>query len=221
MLIVIPAKGDSSGLKEKNLQLLGGKTLVQHAVEFSRALCLQCVVTTDSQKVADSLPLGCQFIISNVHGPSTLAVDVWSDALVKTEYQGDYAAYLEPTSPLRTRHDFESCVKALEDKWYRAAATVSKAPYIDKLFHIDAIEQYRVCAPSSPDSLKNRPRQKLRETFQRNGAVYMAKTIHVLGGMMMDCRCYPVISDGPRPNIDSQDDLDYAEYLWERRSKSL
>ena len=52
-LAIIPAKTDSTRLKKKNLRVIAGKTLVEHALDYANnsKLISQIVVTTESDEV--------------------------------------------------------------------------------------------------------------------------------------------------------------------------
>ncbi len=54
-LAIIPAKTDSKRLKKKNLRVIAGKTLVEHAIDYVRnSKYIKCViVTTESEEVCE------------------------------------------------------------------------------------------------------------------------------------------------------------------------
>ena len=49
ILVVIPARGGSKGIPRKNIRLLGGKPLIAHTIEITKAseYVDELVVTTD------------------------------------------------------------------------------------------------------------------------------------------------------------------------------
>ena len=54
-LAIIPAKTDSTRLKKKNLRVIAGKTLVEHAIDYAKnsELIQYIVVTTESDEVRE------------------------------------------------------------------------------------------------------------------------------------------------------------------------
>ena len=54
-LAIIPAKTDSKRLKKKNLRVIAGKTLVEHAIDYAKnSEYIKClIVTTESEEVRD------------------------------------------------------------------------------------------------------------------------------------------------------------------------
>jgi len=55
ILAIIPARGGSKGLPNKNIRLLNGKPLIKHAIEaaYNSAIFDKVIVSTDSQDIAD------------------------------------------------------------------------------------------------------------------------------------------------------------------------
>src|ERR1700756_3876530 len=54
VLAVIPARGGSRGLPDKNIALLAGLPLISHSIRLSK-LCAEiakCVISTDSERIA-------------------------------------------------------------------------------------------------------------------------------------------------------------------------
>ena len=54
ILVVIPARGGSKGIPRKNIRLLGGKPLIAHTIEITKAseYVDELVVTTDDNEIA-------------------------------------------------------------------------------------------------------------------------------------------------------------------------
>jgi CMP-N,N'-diacetyllegionaminic acid synthase len=111
ILAVIPARGGSKGLPDKNIRDLAGLPLIVHSIRAAALMPVvtRCVVTTDSTRIAD---------VARAHGgdvpflrPAELATDetpmapVVAHALAAVE-QAEGVAYdavllLDPTSPAR------------------------------------------------------------------------------------------------------------------------
>src|SRR5437588_9340273 len=56
VLVVVPARGGSKGIPRKNLQLLGGRPLVAHAVDAARqaTLVTRVLCSTDDPEIAET-----------------------------------------------------------------------------------------------------------------------------------------------------------------------
>lgn len=114
VLAIIPARGGSKGIKNKNLVPLNGKPLIAWTIEQAQRSSLidEIFVTTDSEaikSVADNYGNYCNWL-----RPSSLATDesrtidcvlhVMQQYKDKKNEAFEYICLLEPTSPLRD-HD--------------------------------------------------------------------------------------------------------------------
>ena len=125
VLAIIPARGGSKGVVDKNIHDFCGKPLIAHTIDCAKnsKYVNRVIVSTDSEKIAD---------IAKAHGaevpflrPSELAQDKSKivDAIVHTvlklkEEEGyfpDYILLLQTTSPLRLSSDIDNaldlCIK--------------------------------------------------------------------------------------------------------------
>ena len=216
MIVVIPARRGSEGVKDKNWRDFCGKSLVERAIKFARHFARpdDIYVTTNAGFHAANHCPDAETIHSEIHDADARAVDVWRDTIMEMGLGADsLTAYLEPSSPFRTQEDWDRCEAALySHPWYQCAATVSPAQPPQKLLQMGVEDGHKVPV----GDLTNKPRQGMGRWYRRNGAVYMARVGHVLSGKMMEERCCPVVSFGPRPNIDTEDDWLMAEALWEK-----
>ena len=113
-LALIPARGGSKGLKDKNIRLLNNKPLLAYTIEAAKESRIfdRIIVSTDSEKIAVvALKYGAEVPFMR---PKELATDTASsmDVLIHTikllqesNDKYDYVALLQPTSPLRTSQD--------------------------------------------------------------------------------------------------------------------
>lgn len=115
------ARGGSKGLPNKNIKLLGGKSLVEHSLELAKSVPKidDIFVSTDSSAIADiALNLNCHVI----ERPAVLSADdspewaAWQHAIEKARgLSGEFDVFLSlpATSPLRNVLDVENCLNAL------------------------------------------------------------------------------------------------------------
>jgi len=120
MLVVIPARGGSKGVPDKNIKLLGGKPLIQYTIEAAREIFSddQILVSTDSKQikeVVEGLGLEVPFL-----RPPELATDhagtndVIRHALNFVKKQGSkpkVLVLLQPTSPFRNAEHIKEALK--------------------------------------------------------------------------------------------------------------
>ncbi len=119
-LIVIPARGGSKGIPQKNIRPLGGKPLIYYTVESAREVFEdeQICVSTDSEeikRIVEKTGLKVPFL-----RPAELATDhagtyeVLLHAIKHYETRGRYfdtLILLQPTSPFRKREHILEALK--------------------------------------------------------------------------------------------------------------
>lgn len=130
------ARGGSKGIPDKNLRVLGGRTLVQRAVLAAQACSgvERVIVSTDSEAIAAS----AREVGADVPWlrPPELAVDTareWDawrhllDWLTAEDDVPDLFLMVPPTAPLRSVADLEACLDAASDPRVDVVITVCPA----------------------------------------------------------------------------------------------
>lgn len=106
---LIPARGGSKGIPNKNLELVGGKPMIEWTIAAAIAsnCCARIIVSTDSDEIATAAErMGAEVPFMR---PAELADDHSTTASVLIHAAGyfseDDIILLQPTSPLRTAAD--------------------------------------------------------------------------------------------------------------------
>jgi CMP-N-acetylneuraminic acid synthetase len=222
ILAIIPARGGSKRIKNKNLVLLAGKPLIQYTFEQAKSskYINRIVVSTDDNAISN---FSKKNNIEVIKRPKELARDSSStilalqhvvSTLIKTEdYKPDFIVLLQPTSPLRNKNDIDLTIKELLKKKVDSAETfclVENHPaYMVKIIDGKPIPLFK------KDFLKRS--QDLPKIYRENGAVFVVKTDilmkkHTLYGKNHKAVLMPV--DGSI-DIDYPLDLKIAEVLIE------
>ena len=126
ILGVIPARGGSKGVPDKNIYQLSGKPLIAYTIEagLKSRLLTDMIVSTNSQKIKEvavqygaTVPFMRPEELSN---DSTLAIPTIQHAVAAYEdvvgYRYDYIIMLQPTAPLRRSEDIDNSLQELIDK---------------------------------------------------------------------------------------------------------
>ena len=229
ILGVIPARGGSKGIPDKNIITLGGHPLIHYTIlsAMQSKNLTQFLVSTDSQKIAEvaqQLGAPVPFIRPGaLGGDRILAVDVVKHAVLEMErITGvifDFVTLLQPTTPLKLSRDIDDTLTTLIQTGCDTVLTV-----VD----VGANHPARMCTISRGDRLvpvmdegvPMRPRQELPPVYIRNGAVYACKrdvlwTANALIGK--DVRVV-VMPRERSVNIDCPEDLAVAESCLRNRS---
>lgn len=224
ILGVIPARGGSKGIPNKNIVNLCGKPLIAYTIEtaLSCRMLDKCVVSTDSPAIAE---VAERFGISvprlrpaELAGDSAKSVDVVLDVLKHEKPEYDIVVLLQPTTPLRSSVDVEGCLELLrEDVKLDAAATV--CPLLDPHPHKVKKLEGGLLLPFVEGTSSETPRQRLPPAYRLNGAVYAARVSAVRSSnSMLGTKCGACVMPEERSvNIDSPIDLVVAEHFLRRK----
>lgn len=217
ILIVVPARGGSKGIKLKNLQKINGDSLIKITSDVISNLSFNytAIVSTDHSEIAKEAKkynLEVPFM-----RPKSISGDLISDwevlyhSLTEMEIiskkKFDIVLMLQPTSPLRTESDIEECIDQLINGNFDAVWTVSK---IDLKFHpkkILTIEDNRLSFYDN-DAKNIIARQQLDDCYIRNGICYaltrdcILNHKNIYGEKLGYC-----ITEKEIVNIDTIDDL--------------
>lgn len=188
-LIIIPARGGSKGIKNKNIVNAGGKPLIFYTIRTAleakkRGLVDDIVVSTDSQKIADiSKKLGATVPFlrpKNISGDKAKSIEFMLHAIDFFEEKGifyDYMVLLQPTSPLRIYKDIEGSINLFLKNKSDSLVSVFREERVDETelyFRKD-----NVGIPVSPHHNTGRRRQDMKELFTRNAAVYITSVKYI------------------------------------------
>ena len=125
--VIIPARGGSKGLKNKNIINFYNKPLIFWTITeaLKSKFVDRVIVSTDSKEIQDislkcgaSVPFLRPKSLSGDKASTLSAVKYTMKKLIKDEnYSTDYIITLQPTSPLRNKKNIEEAInKILEDK---------------------------------------------------------------------------------------------------------
>ena len=229
VLAVIPARGGSKRIPHKNLQEIGGVSLVGHAAMIAKSLSWidKIILSTDDERIAEEgqiYGIDVPFI-----RPPELATDTstsramwkhaWLSAEKKYNMRFNISVLLEPTSPLRIPEDIELTVKTLIANNCSAVATVSKIPADYTPPKTLLIREKRYLESYSKDGYEYCS-QNIPDYYSLNGICYAVKRKTLLEkGHIVEEDCFSVIIGRDIVNIDEFIDLELATYLFSKSSK--
>ena len=221
VLVIIPARGGSKGVPQKNIKLLGGKPLIAHAIEcaLGSKKASKIVVSTDDDAIASAVN---QYPIEVVKRPSELAEDD-SNVVTAVTYTYDYLkedfdviVLLQPTAPLRTSADLDAVIDLLE-KNKNADGVISVVPMDDvhpaRMYDLNET-QHLVPLIENGETLR---RQDLKPVYYRNGCFYAVRTkaFYEQQSFMVANKLAFVMNPNWLINIDNQRDFQLATLLYE------
>jgi len=218
VLGIIPARGGSKSIPRKNLVLLGGKPLIQWTIEAAQHSQLaQLVVSTDDpeiMQVARALQVDVpELRPAHLASDEAKTIDTAKHVLSATEGEFDAVMILQPTSPLRSSSDIDSCLKMLDTSDADSVISVVDVGGYHPA-RMKYLEGNQLIDPTFAESVENQPRQELRPMYIRNGAIYLTRTAVIRGGSFKGSKSLGYVMPAERSvNIDDPIDLRVAEAL--------
>ncbi len=181
-LAIIPARGGSKRLKNKNILPLNGIPLIAHSIKCAQKSKYidEIVVSSDNKNI---LTTAKEFKSSIVKRPNRLAQDTSTtfDAIKHTikKYSKkdkffDYIILLQPTSPLRTAEDINNSIELLFKNKANAIVSISE-PDHPPLWSFKAKKNKKLDTIFK-DKEKFKRSQDLDSYYTLNGAIYICKT---------------------------------------------
>jgi CMP-N,N'-diacetyllegionaminic acid synthase len=226
-LTIIPARGGSKGLKNKNILNFNGKPLIHWTLKAAKKskYINDIIVSTDSKKIAKICEKNNCKINSlrpnNLSKSSTLMSDVIDYELEKIDIKKkkyDALILLQPTSPLRTHLDINKACELFIKNKSDSLVTVNKLKHIcnpDSLFFIKKNLLKRVSKKKIVPI-----RQKKNTYYHANGAaIYITKMNKIKNFIIGGKMSYLLMKDKGSIDIDNHYDFKLAELIMKNYEK--
>ncbi|MDO8470757.1 MAG: acylneuraminate cytidylyltransferase family protein [bacterium] len=224
---LIPARGGSKGILDKNIRLVAGKPLIAYTIEAAQKsrYISKLILSTDSQKIANVAKRSG--LETDALRPAHLATDRAKTLDVvryelgrlqkKLQRPIDFVVLLQPTAPLRTAKDIdEACAMFLKNKKNNSLVSVCdvggmhpKVMYVKRGDHL---------VPFLETGGRAMRRQNFEAVYARNGALYLFTPKQATQGDWVISK-RPLMYLMPRErsvNIDESLDLEIAEFFVRR-----
>ena len=213
IVTIIPARGGSKRLENKNLQLLNGFPLLEYSINYAKEnsnIIDAIYVSTDDTEI-ESLAIKSQ--VNVIKRPAVLSSDIATTISVlqhavqniKEDY--DLVVLLQPTNPLRPKELLKEACEIFEKENCDSLMTVSRNH--QKFGKINR-------GKFTPFNYQMGQRsQDLEPLYFENGLLYITKVSAILNNEILTNNNYPFIINHPFGNvdIDAKEDLKYAEFI--------
>lgn len=217
-IVIIPARSGSKSIKDKNIQKIGSKSLLQHSINFAQELVgvEKILVSTDSSIYAS---------IARKHGawvpflrPPKISADESRDVetmkhatewiLENSGIDIETVVWVRPSYPIRDP-DFvnQALMKfKLEDHScsMRSIRLASESPY--KMWRLDPSNELHRVVGQLDDDLHNSPRQKLPVVYWQDGYIDFYNKCYIYGEV---CNHKHLISGLLTPSEELIKDIDH------------
>lgn len=224
ILGIIPARGGSKGVPNKNTKLLGNKPLLQYTSEVAlkSKLLSKVILSSDDDsiiQVAKDLGLEVPFKRpDNLARDTSPTLPVILHALSFFEEQGEFydaVCLLQVTNPFRSLTFLENSIKTFIDKNTDSLISVLEVPHEYNphwTFKIDNQECLRISTGEKEIIAR---RQELPKTYHRDGSIYLTKTsvLKEQKSLFGERISYIESSRDKHVNIDTMEDWKKAEEM--------
>ena len=169
--LVIPARGGSKGIPKKNLQSVGGRSLVERAINVAKQSGVEQIVLSSDDE--DILEIGRNLAISIFHrSPSTSGDDASTESVISeivNEFAdswdaNDQLGFIQPTSPFITPNSIIRCYEAARDGYSGFSAEVDHS-------FLWALQDSEWSPLNQPEFSRPR-RQDLPQIVRETGGIY-------------------------------------------------
>lgn len=193
ILAIIPARGGSKGLPNKNILPMLGHPLIAYSVKAAKdsSYINRVIVSTDSEQIAEiARSYGAEIPFMR---PDEYAQDLSTDLEVfrhalqwlkeKEGYVPDYVIQLRPTSPVRQAQIIDQCIeRMLRNPQADSLRIVTPSPITPYKMWTLVDEEQPMLPLLSVDGVKepyNEPRQRLPKTYWQIGTLDVIRS-HVI-----------------------------------------
>lgn len=226
ILAIIPARGGSKGIKDKNIIEIRGKPLIYWSIRtgsqlLKKKLITRCIVSTDSQKIKDiaiKYNADVPFIRPEYAATDSAKANSYINHAIKElgkadEYY-DVIMILQPTCPIRDIKRIEDCIKKFKKNSPDSLISYYQEDYTNDLVIYKLQKNGTLLAKDKKHNAGIR-RQNQKSLMIRNGSIYMTKTSYFLSNGRIVC-------DNPQGirmkkiesiNLDNYEDLEVLRMI--------
>ena len=218
---IIPARGGSSRIKNKNLTKIGNDSLIRNSLKTCKKSGIfdEIILSTDSQEIAkESVNLSTiihkrsEYTSTNISSTESVICEIFKD--LPNLFDKKVLIYLiQCTSPFLQVCDLTKSFQQIKSSSINYNCLISGYLFNKFIWEKDQTTKYWMPINYNP---KKRPRSQDKESlFIENGAFYV---FGVSNFKATNCRFHGNVDFYEMPekrstDIDIQEDLDYAKFL--------
>ena len=228
ILAIIPARGGSKGIKNKNIIKLNGKPLIYFSIKqvLSSKMITDFIVSTDSKKIAN---ISKKYLApvpflrpKNISGDKALIIDTLyfclkrMEKIKKKKYQ--YIVLIQPSAPNRKKNEIDDAIKKIIKK---------KSELLISLTEVDEPHPYKLKKITKgkvknflANNKSNHPRQILPKVYKPSGNIYIFKRKLILKkNLNSKKQTFQLVKKEDFINLDNHDDLVLAKFKMKNDKK--
>ncbi|MEO1263472.1 MAG: acylneuraminate cytidylyltransferase family protein [Bacteroidota bacterium] len=223
ILGIIPARGGSKRIPNKNKKKLAGKELVRYAIEAStRATEItDLVLSSDDQEILnigkDYKNLICLDRPDEISGDDAPAITYVLHALAELPKDYDYVVIIQPTSPFTTGLDIDKTIQLLRNSEADSSVSVMKLDHAIHPAKLKTMDEL-VLNPYLEKENGRMAAHELPEVYVRNCSVYVSSIKTIESGKIIGNKCLGYEMPRERSlDINDPIDFEFAEFIIQKR----
>lgn len=218
-IAIIPARGGSKGIPNKNMIKIHGKPLISYTLEVAVSVknLSEVIVSSDSDNILNfckenfpkvKIHKRSKFLSSDVSPVKDTVKEV-----LKNRSSVDLVILLQPTSPLRTTQNIENAIKIFHKKQY-----INSLVSVCEMDDLHPARMYwskdNILEPIM-EEFQHFRRQEIPKAYYRNGSIYItrAKAFNEERNIIVKPVYGYIMKRSQLLNIDEPIDIKYAEFL--------
>lgn len=216
-IAIIPARGGSKRIPEKNIQLLGELPLIAHSIVYAQEnsdIIEDIYVSTDDAEIKKiALQFGAKVIDRpvSISGDLEPTVSALKHILQSIESDVENVVLLQATNPLRPQNLLKEVFEKYQNDNLDSIFTVSRNHQKFGKITNNKFQPFNYTIGQRS--------QDLEPLFFENGLLYISKASLILKDIIISENAFPfeVNHIFAQIDIDTLDDLDYARYLYQKQ----
>ena len=218
-IAIIPARGGSKRLPQKNIKLLDGFPLLSFSILFAQAnseIIDEIYISTDDEDIKNiALKYGAKVIDrpKDLSGDLEPTVSALKHVLQSIDSEVDNVVLLQATNPIRPKNLLKEAFEIYQKENSNSLFTVSRN---HKKFGKITDQKF------IPYNYKIGQRsQDIEPLYFENGLLYITKASLIHEDIIISEDAFPFEIDHifASVDIDTQEDFDYAKYLYHKHIK--
>lgn len=222
-IALIPARGGSKRIKNKNIKLFNGKPIIQYSIDaaFSSGCFDKVIVSTDSNEIADfASGLGCEVPfkrpanISDDYATTAEVIDHALNYMVEQKYYVKYVCCIYATAPFIKKTDIIRGFELIDEQQVSSVFTVTTFPFpIQRALRVNSNGALEMFSPEHELTRSN----NLEDAYHDAGQFYWlnAQDFHNNKRIYTKDAMPLVLERKMVQDIDTQEDWNRAEKMFE------
>lgn len=220
-IAIIPARGGSKRLPNKNILLLNAIPLVAHSILYAltnKEIIDEVYVSTNDEEIKQiAIQFGAKVIDrpDNISGDFEPTVSALRHVLETIDNNVENIILLQPTNPLRPKNLLKNCFEIYTNDNFDSLVTVTRNHQ-----KFGKIQDQKFLSYNYEIGQRS---QDLEPLYFENGLLYITKRKNILNDVIISENAFPYIENHifAHVDIDTQEDFNYAEYLIKNTKNDL